>query len=511
MKRLVLAALAAAAIASATATAAVPTTLSFSARMIDEKSGDPVSGAHRISFALYTAEAGGNSVWNEQRDVEIEEDGVLFTDIGATKALDSTVFTGAKLWLEVKLDDVPMDPRIAIDAVPYAIHSANSDAIGGLPAQDVQKRVSGTCSGGNFIIGVNTDGTVTCAPDLSGTGDVTAVIAGSGLSGGGQSGDITLSLTATCAMNQVLKWSGTAWTCSADATGAGTITGVTVGPAGGLTGGGTTGSVMLSLLNTCQLGQVLKWNGSTWGCAADNDTPSMSSGDITSVTTAAGSGLQGGVTTGDAALSLLTSCAMNQVLKWTGSAWACAADVDTDTNSGGDITDVVAGNGLTGGAASGAATVNVGAGTGISVAADTVSLDTVFTDGQYVNITGDTMQGAINMANNRITNRGCPLSFVSVGGSLCVEDPDSSGWTFSACANHCRVVGGHLCSSGEMRAAMQSGITFNVGGVYLDWLDDQDADDSAFFVNTTTGDAANPDGVRATTTASYCRCCADVE
>jgi hypothetical protein len=52
-------------------------------------------------------------------------------------------------------------------------------------------------------------------------------------------------------------------------------------------------------------------------------------GDITAVTTAAGSGLQGGVTTGAAALSLLTSCGASQVLKFVGSAWQCADDNTT--------------------------------------------------------------------------------------------------------------------------------------------------------------------------------------
>lgn len=42
----------------------------------------------------------------------------------------------------------------------------------------------------------------------------------------------------------------------------------------------------------------------------------------------------------------------------------------------GDITAVIAGNGLTGGAFSGNATLNVGAGNGISVSADAVSLNT---------------------------------------------------------------------------------------------------------------------------------------
>ena len=49
-------------------------------------------------------------------------------------------------------------------------------------------------------------------------------------------------------------------------------------------------------------------------------------------------------------------------------------DAGYTTNTG-DITSVVAGSGLTGGATSGAATLNVGAGTGIDVAADAVSVD----------------------------------------------------------------------------------------------------------------------------------------
>ena len=66
-------------------------------------------------------------------------------------------------------------------------------------------------------------------------------------------------------------------------------------------------------------------------------------GDITSVNTAAGSGLSGGATSGDANLSLLTSCGANQLLKWDGaSSWACATDIDT--NSGGTVTSVTAGD-----------------------------------------------------------------------------------------------------------------------------------------------------------------------
>jgi hypothetical protein len=79
-----------------------------------------------------------------------------------------------------------------------------------------------------------------------GDGTITGVTtsSGSGLKGGGTSGTLNLSLTTGCAKNQVLEWNGTAWAC-ATPTGAGTITGVTAGT--DLTGGGTSGNVTLNL------------------------------------------------------------------------------------------------------------------------------------------------------------------------------------------------------------------------------------------------------------------------
>jgi hypothetical protein len=83
-----------------------------------------------------------------------------------------------------------------------------------------------------------------------GDGTITGVTtaSGSGLTGGGTSGTLDLSLTNACAANQVLQWSGSAWACSS--AGTGTITGVTAGT--GLTGGGTSGNVTLNL-NTSQI------------------------------------------------------------------------------------------------------------------------------------------------------------------------------------------------------------------------------------------------------------------
>src|SRR5208337_1429515 len=77
---------------------------------------------------------------------------------------------------------------------------------------------------------------------------------GSGLIGGGTSGTLNLALTNTCATNQVLHWNGTSWACAA--VGTGTVT--SIGSGAGLTGGPITGSGTLSIAaNACASGNAL--------------------------------------------------------------------------------------------------------------------------------------------------------------------------------------------------------------------------------------------------------------
>src|SRR6202790_4734751 len=75
---------------------------------------------------------------------------------------------------------------------------------------------------------------------------------------------------------------------------------------------------------------------------------------ISGVTTATGSGLTGGGTSGTLNLALTNTCSSGQVLTWSGSAWAC-----TGLSGGGTITGVTAGTDLTGGGFSGNVTLNV--------------------------------------------------------------------------------------------------------------------------------------------------------
>jgi len=56
----------------------------------------------------------------------------------------------------------------------------------------IQKRISSSCLSGYFIRSVGANGIVSCAPDADSGGDITSVVAGPGLEGGDDSGEVTI-------------------------------------------------------------------------------------------------------------------------------------------------------------------------------------------------------------------------------------------------------------------------------------------------------------------------------
>jgi hypothetical protein len=118
--------------------------------------------------------------------------------------------------------------------------------------------LSGTWSdsagnGGAFAFGASASGIPRPTPTPAGGGDITGVVAGFGLTGGGPSGEVSLAVdpavvqrrvSATCRAGEAVRTVNGDGTVVCERVSTGDITGVTAGA--GLTGGGTAGTVTLA-------------------------------------------------------------------------------------------------------------------------------------------------------------------------------------------------------------------------------------------------------------------------
>lgn len=222
----------------------------------------------------------------------------------------------------------------------------NSRRLGGLLPSGFQRPVTGSCSGRSAIAKIGPGGAVLCTP--TGTGTLTGIsgASGSGITGGGMSGAVRLGIDRSVIQQRIASGcpSGQAITsvsqdgspsCQAFGSGDGTITSVT--PGTDLTGGGSSGDVTISadetklqhrLTSGCPSGQAIT--------SVDQDgTPScqaFGSGNGTITGVSAGTGLSGGGSSGTVGLSLASSyqlpqsCTANQLAEWSGTAWGCVND-----------------------------------------------------------------------------------------------------------------------------------------------------------------------------------------
>jgi hypothetical protein len=297
--------------------AALATAFTYQGQL--KSAGELVSDDCELAFRLYDADAPGGSQVGLPITRTVAISAGLFTeqlDFGAG------AFDGAARWLGITVK-CPDDSdhadlgRQPLTAAPYALYALGAPWSGltGVPAglddgdDDttysagegltltgtafsadtvyLQRRVSGTCGEGNAVRLIHADGTVTCEPVTGGAGDITAVHAGAGLSGGGETGVVTLTVG--------FAGSGGADTAArSDHDHEGTYAELAhTHPGGDITSPVPTATLALSTTQAA-------WSGLT-GVPADlADGDDDSGGDITAVH--AGTGLTGGESSGDVTL-----------------------------------------------------------------------------------------------------------------------------------------------------------------------------------------------------------------
>jgi len=91
-----------------------------------------------------------------------------------------------------------LDKLITVDGAGSGL---DADLFDGLSAADLQRRVTGTCVTGQYVRSISADGGVGCGTDADSGGDITAVSAGTGLTGGATSGAATLGLEVPMALS----------------------------------------------------------------------------------------------------------------------------------------------------------------------------------------------------------------------------------------------------------------------------------------------------------------------
>jgi len=345
-----------------------------------DTNGKPLKGAVGATFAVYAAEEGGAPLWIETQNIEVNANGSYTVMLGATKSAGLPVdlfSTGQARWLAVSFNGGAEQPRVALLSVPYALKAGDAQTLGGLPVSAFMLAAPVTTS----------IATAANASPNSSSGEPVAPPAGT-ITGAGTAGFLPdFTGTATIGNSAVFQSGASptakigintnAPTTTLDVHGGAAIRGTFVLPALGAataTVGKTSQpeNLSASAFNSASSTPVTQ----TFQLKAEptgNDTPSASAslnflfgqgttapaetglkissngqltfaagqtfpgtGTISGVTTASGSGLTGGGTSGTLNLKLLSTCTANQILKWSGSAWACAAD----NNSGGSVTSV---------------------------------------------------------------------------------------------------------------------------------------------------------------------------
>lgn len=169
--------------ASPVAATGVPSTINLQGRFTNGAGNILADGIYTVVFSIYDDSIAGTLYWSDTLPVQVT-DGLFTILVGKDTPIPANIFPRySELYLGVMVNPEPELPRVPLSSVAYAFQGQYSEVatlsqdlvcLGCVSASEVdptevQLRVIGTAPAGEYITGINENGTVVTATDANDT------------------------------------------------------------------------------------------------------------------------------------------------------------------------------------------------------------------------------------------------------------------------------------------------------------------------------------------------------